>query len=78
MNRSSWLYVPLRASYCVIRMALQDHGLSDADDELPVVAIYHCLLCDEGFSTKPELQIHYAKIHEKSIPDYRVENIIRL
>lgn len=58
-------------------MAVQDHDSCEAEDQLPLIGIYHCLLCGHRFSTKLQLKLHY-KVHASSIPDYTHENIIQL
>ncbi|MGA2461359.1 MAG: hypothetical protein ABSF82_08060 [Candidatus Bathyarchaeia archaeon] len=39
-------------------------------DQLGLVGIYTCLLCEESFSTKVELKLHYCSAHWECIPDY--------
>ena len=43
-------------------------------DQLPLIGIYSCLLCERRFSTKLRLNRHYRETHGENIQDYEVES----
>ena len=51
----------------------QDHKSRSHGDQLPLIGIYSCLLCERRFSTKPQLNRHYRERHGENIQDYEGE-----
>jgi hypothetical protein len=51
----------------------QDHDSRSFEDQLPLVGIYSCLLCERRFGTKVELNWHYREKHRENIQDYEGE-----
>ena len=41
------------------------------EDQLPLIGIYSCLLCERRFSTKLRLNRHYRETHGENIQDYK-------
>ena len=40
-------------------------------DELLLIGLYSCLLCEQCFSTKLQLKQHYYENHRENISDFR-------
>jgi len=51
----------------------QDHKSRSHEDQLPLIGIYSCLLCERRFSTKLQLNRHYRERHGENIQDYEGE-----
>jgi hypothetical protein len=51
----------------------QDQKSGSHEDQLPLIGIYSCLLCERRFSTKLQLNWHYREKHGESIQNYEGE-----